>query len=199
MKRRTLLTGIGASFALMLAGSKTPTLAQERPQFKLEYEGQIAKASRDFEVDSLRFDGAMRYDFSVVELENEEHAKQAFKRNSEDFIREYTAFSGLPIVEDLEVKVPDDLAEDVVGRRLNTKSGEVDAVISFVFMREGEFVYVHGGVGLVDSTIELVDILNKQRERIAEATPEPGALFDLLPALEDMPVGFAMTKEDFED
>ena len=199
MNRRTLITGVAASTALALIGSKTPTLAQEEERvFKLEY-GQIAKASRDYFYEGIRFEGAIRYDFSVLLFEDEDQAINALKQLEDTFIADFTAADAeLELHEVFEVSVPQ-LGEESSGWRALTTSDGFDIAMSFIFHRQDELTFLSVGMGLADSSVEMVDILTKQRERIADEDVDLEHLSDRLPALADMPTGFAMTENVFEE
>jgi hypothetical protein len=146
-----------------------------------------------FEV--LRFQDADAAEDSLPELVRRVVARFDADRNGAD---PYEPASEAP-------ELGDDSIVYVGEQRFDEPVSNIDASpIALVFVRTGAYVHIAIGVALRgDPTPDLVDILTitTNRNEGGRATPanasghRTGGLWDLLPGLDDVPSGFAITDE----
>lgn len=200
--RRALMAGIAATVA-GLSLRAIPAFAQNDDEntYFIEYDGQLISASREYLASGLRLSGAMRYNFAVLEFDSPEHARAAFEEASDSFLTGYSEAAGLVLTDTSEVSTPK-VGDDRYGQVTKTSIDGTELALSFLYVLDGILVHVWGNFGLVDAFAELADIAE---EFFAQApstpvadtgTPETYAeILAQLPALENMPSGFALESE----
>ena len=202
MNKRELLAATAAGTVLLAMHRMTPTLAQEAdttPEaHELQYDGQIVKASRSFTADGFRMTGAITINTIAAVFDIKRNAENAFETAAQipDKLLESAQAEGT----NMTILNREDVSPPKLGKKRHAESIDYDIEglqVKGIFLRvqKDELLHVWTAVGFASPAEELFDLSAEHMKFEDVDVEDDDELLELLPELDDLPSGFAMTDE----
>jgi hypothetical protein len=196
MNRRDFLIGASVFGGTLVIAQHAQAQEATPDAHDLVYDGQLAKASREFESDGLG-SGAILIDTVVAVFDTKKNAEKGFKTSAK--IVDTLVAQGNAEGKNMTITKRNELSSPKLGKRRHAESIDLDIdglAVTMVILRvqKDELLHVWSAIGLGSPAEDLFNLSDKMK--FEDVDPEKDdELLALLPVLDDVPVGMSLSDE----